>query len=118
MIRPHSSFVSQALTCMAVFPHLMGSNRPDAPPPAGICDGEGMSPARVHMLAALFVCEGMGAAAFGIHCPEGEAERLLDELAAYARIPLFLVRGGEAAPWHYEPAPRDPDAIPCSPVPS
>ena len=79
-----------------------------------ICDGEGMSPARVHMLAALFVCEGMGAAAFGIHCPEGEAERLLDELAAYARIPLFLVRGGEAAPWHYEPAPRDPDAIPCA----
>ena len=56
----------------------------------------------------------MGAAAFGIHCPEGEAERLLDELAAYARIPLFLVRGGEAAPWHYEPAPRDPDAIPCA----
>ena len=86
----------------------------DAPWVSWICDGEGMSPARVHMLAALFVCEGMGAAAFGIHCPEGEAERLLDELAAYARIPLFLVRGGEAAPWHYEPAPRDPDAIPCA----
>lgn len=79
-----------------------------------VCDEDGCSPTRVDMLAALFVCEGMGAAAFGIHCPEGEAERLLDELAAYARIPLFLVRGGEAAPWHYEPAPRDPDAIPCA----
>ena len=78
------------------------------------CDGDGESATRVHMLAALFVCEGMGAAAFGIQCPEEAAEERMAELAAYARIPLFLVRGGEAAPWHYEPAPRDPDAIPCA----
>ena len=48
------------------------------------CDGEGRSPARVHMLAALFVCEGMGAAGFGIDCPEESAGALLSELAAYA----------------------------------
>ena len=86
-----------------------------APWVSWVCDGEGMSPARVHMLAALFVCEGMGAAAFGIDCPDkGAAEGLLGELAAYARIPLFRVRGGEAVPWEYQPAPRDPDALPCA----
>lgn len=43
----------------------------------------------MHMLAALFVCEGMGAAAFGIACPEKVAGERLAELVAYARIPLF-----------------------------
>ena len=85
-----------------------------APWVSWVCDGEGISPARVHMLAALFVCEGMGAAAFGIDCPGEEADRLLGELAAYARVPLFRVREGGIVPWPYEPAPRDPDAIPCA----
>lgn len=85
-----------------------------APWVSWVCDGEGLSPARVHMLAALFVCEGMGAAAFGIQCPREAEERLLGELAACARVPLFRVREGEALPWPYEPAPRDPDAIPCA----
>lgn len=78
------------------------------------CDGEGRSPARVHMLAALFVCEGMGAAGFGLQCPEESAGALLAELAAYAGIPLFRVDGERAALFPYEAAPRDPDAIPCA----
>ena len=78
------------------------------------CDGEGLSPARVHMLAALFVCEGMGAAGFGVQCPEEDAGERLAQLAACARVPLFRVRAGEAEPYPYEPAPRDPDAIPCA----
>lgn len=85
-----------------------------APWVSWVCGGDGRSPARVHMLAALFVCEGMGAAAFGIDCPREEAEELLAELAACAQIPLFWVRDGEAVPWAYAPAPRDPDAIPCA----
>lgn len=78
------------------------------------CDGEGRSPARVHMMAALFVCEGMGAAAFGIDCPGECAGRLLAELAACAGIPLFRVDGDRVEPYPYEPVPRDPDAIPCA----
>ena len=34
------------------------------------CNEEGESATRVHMLAALFVAEGMGAAAFGLNCPK------------------------------------------------
>lgn len=78
------------------------------------CDEDGRSPTRVRMLAALFVAEGMGAAGFGVDCPEGAAEERLGELAAYARVPLFRVREGRAELWPYEPAPRDPDAIPCA----
>ena len=78
------------------------------------CDGEGRSPARVHMLAALFVSEGMGAAAFGVDCPEEAAQERMAELAACARVPLFRVRGGALEPYPYEPAGRDPDAIPCA----
>jgi len=78
------------------------------------CDGEGESPTRVQMLAALFVCEGMGCAAFGIDCPEEAAGERLAELAAYAHIPLFRVREGEVVPYPYEPAHLDPDVIPCA----
>ena len=86
-----------------------------------VCDEDGESPTRVSMLAALFVCEGMGAAAFGVDCPgeEGEGEenpagRILEDLAAYAQIPLFRVERGELLPYAYQPVPRDPDAIPCA----
>ena len=85
-----------------------------APWVSWVCDEDGESPTRVHMLAALFVCEGMGAAAFGIDCPEEAAQERMAELAAYARIPLFRVRGGEVVPYPYERAVRDPDAIPCA----
>ena len=78
------------------------------------CDGEGESPTRVHMLAALFVSEGMQAAAFGIDCPEEAAQERLAELARYARIPLFRVREGEAVPFAYERSAEDPDVIPCA----
>ena len=78
------------------------------------CDEDGESPTRVAMLAALFVCEGMGAAAFGVDCPEASAPERLAELAAYAQIPLFRVRKGEVLPCPYTPAVRDPDAIPCA----
>ena len=79
-----------------------------------VCDEDGCSPTRVDMLAALFVCEGMGAAAFGVECPQEAAGEVLAGLAAYARAPLFQVRGKELVPWPYEPVPRDPDAIPCA----
>ena len=81
-----------------------------------VCDEDGCSPTRVDMLAALFVCEGMGAAAFGVECPQEAAGEVLAGLAAYARAPLFQVRGKELVPWPYEPVPRDPDAIPCATV--
>lgn len=85
-----------------------------APWVSWVCDGEGRSSTRVHMLAALFVCEGMGAAAFGVECPEDAAEERLAELAAYARIPLFRVAGEELVPYPYERASLDPDVIPCA----
>lgn len=78
------------------------------------CDEDGESPARVHMLAALFVAEGMGAAAFGLNCPEKLALEQLKELAPYASIPLFYVAESRAVVWPYEPAGRDPDVIPCA----
>lgn len=78
------------------------------------CDEDGESSTRVQMLAALFVAEGMGAAAFGLDCPEEAAVRRMDELAQYARIPLFRVREGELLPHPYTPSRRDPDVIPCA----
>ena len=79
-----------------------------------VCDGEGESPTRVHMLAALFVAEGLGAAAFGVDCPEDSAPQRMGELAQYARIPLFQVKAGELLPYRYTPGRPDPDVIPCA----
>lgn len=78
------------------------------------CNEEGESPTRVHILAALFVAEGMGAAAFGISCPAEERDELMHTLADYASVPLFTVVDGEAVLWDYTPAERDPDVIPCA----
>lgn len=78
------------------------------------CDEDGESATRVHMLAALFVAEGMGAAAFGIQCPEDSADARMGELAGYAGVPLFRVRDGVPAIYPYEPVDRDPDVIPCA----
>ena len=79
-----------------------------------VCDEDGESPTRVHMLAALFVSEGLQAAAFGVDCPEEAARERLAELAQYARIPLFWVKAGEVAPFSYERSAMDPDVIPCA----
>ena len=78
------------------------------------CNREGESVTRVHMLAALFVAEGMGAAAFGLNCPEEIARELLEELALYASVPLFYVVEGRAVVWPYVPRQKDPDVIPCA----
>lgn len=78
------------------------------------CDEDGESPARVHMLAALFVAEGMGAAAFGLNCSEELAKEQLAGLALYASVPLFYVVEGRPVVWPYEPAEHDPDVIPCA----
>ena len=79
-----------------------------------VCDEDGESAPRVHMLAALFVAEGMGAAAFGIQCPEDSADERMEELAGYAGVPLFRIRDGELVSYLYEPVGRDPDVIPCA----
>lgn len=78
------------------------------------CDEDGDSPTRVHMLAALFVAEGLGASAFGIGCPGKAAQERMAELAQYARVPLFRVQAGKLIPYRYTPSHRDPDAIPCA----
>lgn len=78
------------------------------------CDEDGESVTRVHMLAALFVAEGMGAAAFGVNCRRAAAERVLAQLARYAQIPLFWYWDGEVTPYPYTPTPRDEDVIPCA----
>lgn len=78
------------------------------------CDEDGESPSRVHMLAALFVAEGMGAAAFGVNCAEELAEEHLKELEDYASVPLFYVVDGQPVLWNYNPAQRDPDQLPCT----
>lgn len=77
-------------------------------------DEDGASFTRVHMMAALFVAEGMGAAAFGLNCPEELARRLLAELVPCASIPLFFVRDGRCVPFPYELTEKDPDVIPCA----
>lgn len=78
------------------------------------CDEDGESVTRVHMLAALFVAEGMGAAAFGLNCRPELAKGLLAELAGYASVPLFFCWDGEIVLYPYEPGPQDPDVIPCA----
>lgn len=95
---------------------LMAAREADCSPVwvSWACDGEGESPTRVHMLAALFVSEGLQAAAFGIDCPEEAAEERLAELAQYARIPLFRVKAGELEVFPYERSAADPDVIPCA----
>lgn len=85
-----------------------------APWVSWVCDEDGESPTRVHMLAALFVAEGMGAAAFGLDCPEECAPECLKELAQYARVPLFWAGADGLAPFPYTPSRRDPDVIPCA----
>ena len=73
-------------------------------------DEDGESFTRVHMLAALFVAEGMGAAAFGLNC----RPTLVEELIPYASVPLFSYYDGEYTLWPYEVREKDPDMIPCA----
>lgn len=72
-----------------------------APWVSWVCDEDGESPTLVHMLAALFVAEGMGAAAFGVDCPENCAAEILGELARFARIPLFRTGAEGIVPFLY-----------------
>lgn len=78
------------------------------------CGGDGRSATGVDMLAALFVAEGMGAAAFGLDCEEEAAREQLERLACHAAVPLFHVREGEAVPHPYARVERDPDMLPCA----
>lgn len=78
------------------------------------CNEDGESVTRVHMLAALFVAEGMGAAAFGLNCPKELAVELLEELKQYASVPLFYVSGGDIVTYPYVMQEKDPDVIPCA----
>lgn len=77
-------------------------------------DEGGESLTRVHMLAALFVAEGMGVAAFGLNCPEELALRLLEGMVDCASIPLFYVKDGTCVTFPYELMEKDPDVIPCA----
>lgn len=79
-----------------------------------VCGEDGESPTGVHILAALFVCEGMGAAGFGLVCPAEAAETSLAKLGRYARVPLYTVGEGGAAGYPYQPQAHDPDVIPCA----
>lgn len=78
------------------------------------CDEDGESFTRVHMLAALFVAEGMGAAAFGLNCRPSMAAELMEELIPYASVPLFYAYQGKVTTWPYEVQEHDPDVIPCA----
>ena len=95
---------------------LMAARETDCSPVwvSWTCGEDGESPTRVHMLAALFVSEGLRAAAFGVDCPEEAAQERMAELAQYARIPLFRVKAGEVVPFPYERGADDPDVIPCA----
>lgn len=77
-------------------------------------DEDGESFTRVHMLAALFVAEGMGAAAFGLNCRPALAEELMEELYPYASIPLFSYYNEHYTVWPYEVQEHDPDMLPCA----
>lgn len=77
-------------------------------------DEDGESFTRVHMLAALFVAEGMGAAAFGLNCRPAMAEELMEELIPHASIPLFTYYNEAYTLWPYEVQEHDPDMIPCA----
>ena len=78
------------------------------------CSEEGESATRVHMLAALFVAEGMGAAAVGRAFAGERAGPLLGGLAENARIPLYYVGEKGAVGYPYAPSAKDPDVIPCA----
>ena len=57
------------------------------------CDEEGRTASGTDVLAALIVMQGMGAAAFGLSCWEGEEALLeqLQRLTPYAAVPLAAV---------------------------
>lgn len=78
------------------------------------CNEDGESITRVQMLAALFVAEGMGAAAFGLNCPKELALQLLNQVKEYASVPLFYVWQGEVTTYPYQVREKDPDVIPCA----
>lgn len=79
-----------------------------------VCGEDGESPADVQMLAALFVCEGMGAAAFGVACSREIAGEWLDRLSHYASVPLYAAGDDGAVLFPYQPRVHDPDVIPCA----
>lgn len=64
------------------------------------CDEEGRTESGTDVLASLIVMQGMGAAAFGLSCAEGEDALLeqLQRLTPYASIPLAVVAGGDMPP--------------------
>ncbi len=109
----HIAGMTTMAECRAALAAVREAGCP-APWVSWVCDEDGESPTRVHMLAALFVAEGMGAAAFGLNCPEECAPEHLKELAQYARVPLFWVGADGLVPFPYTPSRRDPDAIPCA----
>lgn len=79
------------------------------------CNEEGESATRVHMLAALFVAEGMGAAAFGLNCPKELALEQLEELSRYASVPLFYVVDGDVVTYPY--VVQEPELLLLPPLP-
>lgn len=109
----HIAGMTTMAECRAALAAVREAGCP-APWVSWVCDEDGESPIRVHVLAALFVAEGMGAAAFGLSCPEDCAPKLLNELAQYARVPLFRVGADGLVPFPYTPSRRDPDVIPCA----
>ncbi len=78
------------------------------------CDEDGETSAGVEILAALIVCQGMGAAAFGLRCPGDCEAELLGRLVRYAIVPRFVVRGEAVSLQPYIRRERDPDVIPCA----
>ncbi len=109
----HIAGMTTMAECRAALAAVREAGCP-APWVSWVCDEDGESPTRVHMLAALFVAEGMGAAAFGLDCPEECAQERLKELAQYARVPLFWAGADGLVPFPYTPSRRDPDVIPCA----
>ena len=56
------------------------------------CDEEGRTPTGGDVLACGIVMQGMGAAAFGLHCPDPDAlEEQLSRLHQYLDLPLIAV---------------------------
>lgn len=109
----HIAGMTTMAECRAALAAVREAGCP-APWVSWVCDADGESPTRVHMLAALFVAEGMGAAAFGLDCSEECAQERLKELAQYARVPLFWAGADGLVPFPYTPSRRDPDVIPCA----
>ena len=95
------AFLVDSIACVAEARAAILSVREETDKPVFVtfsCDGDGRTKTGGDILAALIICQGMGADAFGIGSFYGDLSELLDQilrLSSHATIPLMVCPGGD-----------------------